>query len=457
MDVLVLEARDRVGGRVHSYQGPGFRAKVDLGASLVTGTAPNISDALPPDPSSFIIKQLRIKLHRLNGQDLPIYSGTDGRLLKDLDEKVDALRDKLLDVAGERVEEEGEAKVVKESLGAALEKALEEYQAKAAAAAAAAAAGAAGVKEGAEAAAAVAAEDSAAGGAEGGLKEVKDEVKKEEAAAAAAGKGDVGGKEGGEEKQEEGVKDEKMEDAGDSKEAGAAGGGAAEEVSGDSEGPPEVPTAEMLQLLNWHWANLEYGCSAPLAEVSLPYWNQDEEWGGFGGPHAMVVGGYDQVVKGLAEGVTVKTSTPVVSIDYSQGDEGVVVVTTGDGEKLEAKVVIVTLPLGVLKAKGVTFTPDLPPWKQAAVERLGFGDLNKVVLQFERVFWEDLDFFGVAQPGGVESRGRCFMFWNLARFSEGVPLLTCLVSGRAARAAEEASDEEMKGHAMQVGGWNTLG
>jgi len=33
----VLEARDRVGGRVHSYQGD-FACPVDLGASIITGT-----------------------------------------------------------------------------------------------------------------------------------------------------------------------------------------------------------------------------------------------------------------------------------------------------------------------------------------------------------------------------------------------------------------------------------
>ncbi len=37
VDVTVLEARDRVGGRVHSYQGNGFSVPVDLGASLITG------------------------------------------------------------------------------------------------------------------------------------------------------------------------------------------------------------------------------------------------------------------------------------------------------------------------------------------------------------------------------------------------------------------------------------
>ena len=29
-----------------------------------------------------------------------------------------------------------------------------------------------------------------------------------------------------------------------------------------------------VRLLNWHWANLEYGCSSRLSDVSLAHWNQ---------------------------------------------------------------------------------------------------------------------------------------------------------------------------------------
>lgn len=36
VEIVVLEARDRIGGRVHSYKGD-FGAPVDLGASLITG------------------------------------------------------------------------------------------------------------------------------------------------------------------------------------------------------------------------------------------------------------------------------------------------------------------------------------------------------------------------------------------------------------------------------------
>lgn len=39
---------------------------------------------------------------------------------------------------------------------------------------------------------------------------------------------------------------------------------------------------------------------------------------------------------------------------------------------------IVTIPLGCLKTGDIVFKPALPAWKQDAVEKLGFGNLNKV-------------------------------------------------------------------------------
>lgn len=140
---------------------------------------------------------------------------------------------------------------------------------------------------------------------------------------------------------------------------------------------------------------------------------QDEEWGGFGGPHAMVVGGFGQAMQGLAQqlGDALRLSTAVVKIEYSQPEQqqqqqppqegadqagsdkpeqpadaapqqpAAVRVKTAQGEVLEAALVLVTLPLGVLKAGAVAFEPPLPGWKSSVVGRMGFGDLNKVVLQ----------------------------------------------------------------------------
>ena len=52
----MLEARDRVGGRVHTLTGQEFSVGVDLGASIITGTATNAERALRCDPSAIIAK-----------------------------------------------------------------------------------------------------------------------------------------------------------------------------------------------------------------------------------------------------------------------------------------------------------------------------------------------------------------------------------------------------------------
>ena len=59
-------------------------------------------------------------------------------------------------------------------------------------------------------------------------------------------------------------------DAGTSEASQAALHAAKSEEAGK---PWQVSDVER-RLLHWHWANLEYGCSAPLNAVSLAHWNQ---------------------------------------------------------------------------------------------------------------------------------------------------------------------------------------
>ena len=56
VEVVVLEARDRVGGRVHTLTPQGFSTGVDMGASIITGTATNPERGLRCDPSAVIAK-----------------------------------------------------------------------------------------------------------------------------------------------------------------------------------------------------------------------------------------------------------------------------------------------------------------------------------------------------------------------------------------------------------------
>ena len=55
---------------------------------------------------------------------------------------------------------------------------------------------------------------------------------------------------------------------------------------------------------------------------------------------------------------------------------------------MKAKHVVVTLPLGVLKApSSVHFRPHLSALKRAAIERVGVGSFVKVALLFDTAWW----------------------------------------------------------------------
>ncbi|PON51978.1 Histone lysine-specific demethylase [Parasponia andersonii] len=210
------------------------------------------------------------------------------------------------------------------------------------------------------------------------------------------------------------------------------------------------------RVMDWHFANLEYGCAALLKEVSLPYWNQDDVYGGFGGAHCMIKGGYSTVIESLGEGLSIHLNHVVTDVSYSTKASGVldgqlnkVKVSTSNGGEFLGDAVLVTVPLGCLKAETIKFSPPLPQWKHSSVKRLGFGVLNKVVLEFPAVFWDDsVDYFG-ATAEETNWRGQCFMFWNV-RKTVGAPVLIALVVGKAAIDGQNMSSSEHVKHAVIV-------
>lgn len=102
--------------------------------------------------------------------------------------------------------------------------------------------------------------------------------------------------------------------------------------------------------------------------------------------------GYSCVPVALAEGLDIKLNTAVRKCNYSATGVELVVSNAKNNtnqQTLKADAVLCTLPLGVLKEciKGnglncVQFSPSLPEWKSSAVQRMGFGNLNKVCLCF---------------------------------------------------------------------------
>ena len=59
------------------------------------------------------------------------------------------------------------------------------------------------------------------------------------------------------------------------------------------------------RVMDWHFTNLAYGFATKLSHVSLPYWNHDDAYGGFGGAHCMIKGGYSIFMEELYEGLNI--------------------------------------------------------------------------------------------------------------------------------------------------------
>ena len=123
-------------------------------------------------------------------------------------------------------------------------------------------------------------------------------------------------------------------------------------------------------------------------------------------------------------------------------DEGSSVqLTLQNGNVLEADAVVCTLPLGVLKLSAnrpghVCFEPPLPDTKQQAIKRLGCGLLNKCVMSFETVFWQDSEFLGLA---GIE---HSYLVLNAMKYTEK-PVLIFMFGGSFAKDVESWTDSEI--------------
>ncbi|KAL3588743.1 hypothetical protein FPOAC2_10902 [Fusarium poae] len=221
--------------------------------------------------------------------------------------------------------------------------------------------------------------------------------------------------------------------------------------------------AQDHRLINWHVANLEYSNATSLHNLSLPLWDIDagNEWEG---SHTMVVGGYQSVARGLAQcpsPLDLKTKFPVKSISYHTG-EGMAsaAIECEDGSVVDADAVVCTIPLGVLKQNNIVFNPPLPSWKTDVVERLGFGILNKVILVYDKIFWEqDRHIFGVlressnrhstSQKDYATSRGRFFQWFNVSN-TTGLPCLIALMAGEAGFETEHSSNDSLVAEATEV-------
>ncbi|XWS41028.1 hypothetical protein CRYUN_Cryun17cG0045800 [Craigia yunnanensis] len=184
------------------------------------------------------------------------------------------------------------------------------------------------------------------------------------------------------------------------------------------------------KVLQWYLCRMEGWFATDADTISLKSWDQEEL---LPGGHGLMVRGYLPVINTLAKGLDIRLNHRVTKIVRRYNG---VKVTVEDGTTFVADAVVIAVPLGVLKAKSIKFEPRLPEWKEAAIDDLGVGIENKIVLHFDNVFWPNVEFLGVV----AETTYDCSYFLNLHK-ATGHSVLVYMPAGQLARDVEKMSDE----------------
>ena len=188
-----------------------------------------------------------------------------------------------------------------------------------------------------------------------------------------------------------------------------------------------------------------------LARGGDPGESPDEERTG------RVVEGYDRLIAWLARDVfdAIELNTTAMRIEWERGS---VTVTTRDAQgatgQLRGKTVIVTVPVGVLRAApsesaGITFAPEIPVLLDA-IGGLAMGAVLRTVFAFSERFWEK-GLRNAPQRGGegltslsfIHSPGSQFPVW-WTQFPVRAPVLVGWRGGPRAEELGQQSDAEIE-------------
>ncbi|GBG78364.1 hypothetical protein CBR_g26393 [Chara braunii] len=142
----------------------------------------------------------------------------------------------------------------------------------------------------------------------------------------------------------------------------------------------------MMKLADALYAN-DFGCS--LTELGVAECIQEARSWSFGDSYFILDRPVSSIIQWLAEGTNIRLLWPVAAIDYSL--ENAVRVASVDGRALQARRVIVTVPITILRDGDIQFSPALPLEKLRMIQSINMSNAMKVVMAFSERFWpEDL-------------------------------------------------------------------
>jgi len=111
-----------------------------------------------------------------------------------------------------------------------------------------------------------------------------------------------------------------------------------------------------------------------------------------------IISGGDSLIRWLATGLSpdrseLRLNTVAQRIEWREGNVTVHCAQRAGGalEPFRARAVIVTVPIAVLRARGLEFAPRLPH-KERALAQLEVGHVCKIVFRFRQGFWQQPEF-----------------------------------------------------------------
>ena len=141
------------------------------------------------------------------------------------------------------------------------------------------------------------------------------------------------------------------------------------------------------------------------------------------------IGGYQMLVNGIGRGLDVRCGEPATAVTWNQAG-----VEVEAGQRVRARVAVITLPLGVLQAEAVHFSPALPDSKRRAAAALRMHPAVKILLRFRHAV-------GNGRVRVIAGDDEVPVFWRAA---EPAPVWTAFVTGPRAVTLADAPDRAVE-------------
>eukprot|EP00934_Nitzschia_sp_Nitz4_P003493 Nitzschia sp. Nitz4//scaffold11_size288233//89929//91569//NITZ4_000756-RA/size288233-processed-gene-0.214-mRNA-1//-1//CDS//3329534020//3483//frame0 len=169
--------------------------------------------------------------------------------------------------------------------------------------------------------------------------------------------------------------------------------------------------------------------------------------GDYPGPHCKVIHGMENVLVPLRQGTEdhVRREQCVTSI--SRQADGRVKVTTSSGLTVHAKCCVSTIPVGCLQHQNPTsfFEPPLGNDFQEAIQAIATGTYKKVFLTFDSIFWPMSDtVLGLMRKGDTTNPSSRFLLVYNLWAKDSIPCLEAILTGELGKWSIGKSESEIR-------------